>query len=459
LVLALLGGVFAIAAWQPAFDPIAPPAAASFDPDLVKRGAELAAIGDCGVCHTTAAGRAFAGGRAIPTPFGAIYSTNITPDPETGIGRWSEAAFQRALRRGVRRDGAYLYPAFPYDHFTLVSDDDDKALYAFLMTRQPVRAAAPDNELPFPLNVRLVLFGWDSLFLRPGPYHADSAHDDTWNRGAYFAEGLGHCGACHTPRNLLGAEKTDEKFAGGVAEGWTAYALDASSPAPVPWNAEALSQYLGHSFADDHGVARGPMADVANDLRSVPENDVRAIATYVAAQMGHRDATGAKTAQQVDSQSQRGKAMTASNADSQADTLRIDDTKGEGAVIFAGACAGCHEGPRAMPYGGIDLALSSGISGPSADNLINIVLYGLPAAEAAHAPIMPGFANAMNDAQLAALVRYLRGHFSDRGPWSDIEKSVREARSGTRAATINQAPANQPAPAGTMQRTTHEAQR
>jgi mono/diheme cytochrome c family protein len=175
--------------------------------------------------------------------------------------------------------------------------------------------------------------------------------------------------------------------------------------------------------------------------------------------MGNRGAADPKITQHVDTQNQRGKAVTASNADSQADTLRIGDANSEGAQIYAGACAGCHQGPRAMPYGGIDLALSSGISGPSANNLINIVLYGLPAAGAARAPIMPGFASAMNDDQIAALARYLRVHFSDKGPWSDIEHSVRAARSSARAATVSPAPANQPAPPGTTQRTTHEAQR
>ena len=459
VILVLAAGVFAIAAWQPAMDPVAPPPANSFDPNLVKRGAELAALGNCDSCHTGPVGRGYSGGRAVPTPFGTIYSTNISPDAETGIGQWSQAAFLRALRRGVRRDGAYLYPAFPYDHFTLVSDDDGRALYAFLMTRDPVHAVAPENKLPFPLNLRLVMFGWDFLFLRSGPYRADAAHDDTWNRGAYLAEGLGHCGACHTPRNIFGAEKADQKFAGGAAEGWAAYALNASSPAPVPWNAEALTQYLSRGFADDHGVARGPMAEVANGLRSVPETDLHAIAVYVAAQMGDRAATNPRTAQQVETQAQRGTAVTQTSADSQADTLRLNDADSEGALIYAGACAGCHQGPRALPYGGIGLSLSSGINGPSADNLINLVLYGLPAAEAAHAPIMPGFANAMSDTQVAALAGYLRGHFSDKGPWSGIEESVRAARNRARAATDSHAPANGPTPPGTAQRTTNEAQR
>ena len=158
IVLAFGAGIFAMAARRPAIEPVAQPPASTFDPDLVKRGSELAAIGNCAVCHTAPGGREFAGGRAVPTPFGTIYSTNITPDPQTGIGNWSPAAFSRAMRYGVRRDGAYLYPAFPYDHFTLVSDSDNEAIYAFLMTKEPVRTTPPDNQLPMSRSVGTCCF-------------------------------------------------------------------------------------------------------------------------------------------------------------------------------------------------------------------------------------------------------------------------------------------------------------
>ena len=460
VTLALAGGVFAIFAWRPAIAPIAPPAANSFDPAAVKRGGVLAAIGSCDVCHTAPGGRAFAGGRAVPTPFGSIYSTNITPDPDTGIGQWSQAAFQRAMRFGVRRDGAYLYPAFPYDHFTLVSDDDDNALYAYLMTRAPVRAPPLPDRLPFPLNVRFAMFGWNLLFLRPGPYRADAAHDAAWNRGAYLVDGLGHCGACHTPRNVLGAERADLKFSGAEVEGWTAYALNELSPAPVPWNADALRHYLRNGYDDGHGVARGPMAEVARDLRVISSDDMRAIAMYVAEQMNRAAPERDVVVQRVEMQHARGRSDAAASADGEANALRAIDTKNdEGAVTYAGACAGCHEGPRALPYGGIDLMLTSAISGPSADNLVNIVLYGLPAAEAAPAPIMPGFAGAMNDVQVVALARYLRARFSDKAPWTDIVKSVHDARSRAHIPAASRAPVVEPTPSGPAQQAHHEAQR
>src|ERR1700730_7121088 len=169
----LAGGGFLIWAWQPEIAAIKPPPKAAFDPVLVRKGAQLAAIGNCGVCHTTEGGQAFAGGRALPTPFGTIYATNITPDPDTGIGRWSEAAFQRAMRDGVNRPGQPLYPAFPYDHFTKVVDDDIKAIYAFLMTREPVRQETPANDLPFPLDIRLTVAGWKLLYLAKSVYQPD----------------------------------------------------------------------------------------------------------------------------------------------------------------------------------------------------------------------------------------------------------------------------------------------
>jgi mono/diheme cytochrome c family protein len=234
----LIGGVVAAfaVAWRPAIPAIEPPAPQSFEANLVKRGRDLAAIGNCNDCHTVRGGKAFAGGLVVPTPFGAIYSSNITPDPETGIGRWSEAAFRRAMRSGVDRAGRHLYPTFPYDHFTNVTDEDDRALYAFLMTRQPVHAPARANELAFPLNQRFVVAGWKLLFLRRETYRPDSAQSAEWNRGAYLVEGLAHCGACHTPRNALGAERVSAPFSGGDVDNWHAYAINARSPSPLPWD-------------------------------------------------------------------------------------------------------------------------------------------------------------------------------------------------------------------------------
>src|SRR4030081_3558806 len=174
LVLAAAAAAFAVI-WRPAIAAIDPPAPQSFDAGLIKRGRALAAVGNCSDCHTVRGGKTFAGGLPVPTPFGIIYSSNITPDAETGIGGWPEAAFRRAMRSGVGRDGRHLYPTFPYDHFTNVTDDDDRALYAYLMTRPPVHAPARENQLSFPLDQRFVVAGWKLLFLRRGTYQPDSA--------------------------------------------------------------------------------------------------------------------------------------------------------------------------------------------------------------------------------------------------------------------------------------------
>ena len=209
-VLGILG--FGALAWQPAIAPITPPARANFAPALVAKGEALAGGGHCAECHTAQDGQKFAGGYAMATPFGTIYSTNITPDPETGIGTWSEAAFARAVREGVARDGSLFFPAFPYNHFTGLSDDDVMALYAYFMTRAPIHAVARENSLPFPLNVRYLQAGWRLLFFRAGRFEPDTRKSAEWNRGAYLAETLGNCSGCHTPRNLLGAEKASHSL-------------------------------------------------------------------------------------------------------------------------------------------------------------------------------------------------------------------------------------------------------
>jgi mono/diheme cytochrome c family protein len=274
--------VFLALAWRPAIAPIDPPAKASFSAELIAKGEVLAGAGYCAVCHTRQGGQLFAGGYPMPTPFGTIYSTNITPEPETGIGRWSLEAFTRAMHEGISRDGSHLFPAFPYDHFTKVWDDDVKALYAYLMTRPPVRTPALANTIPFPLNIRVFQEGWKILSFRSGRFEPVAGKSVEWNRGAYLALGLSHCGACHTPRNLLGAEKTGDAYAGAVVDNWIAPPLTAANPAPVPWTQEELRSYLRNGMSVLHGTTAGPMSPVVHGLAALPESDVQAIATYFA---------------------------------------------------------------------------------------------------------------------------------------------------------------------------------
>ena len=412
---------FAALAWRPEIPAVEPPNRAGFDPALIARGAELTMLGNCNVCHTKAGGRAYAGGRGLQTPFGTIYATNITPDPDTGIGRWSETAFLRAMREGVRRDGSHLYPVFPYDHFTKVSGADLRAIYAFLMTREPVRADTPANVLPFPLSMRTLIAGWKLMFLKVGELGPDPVLSAELNRGAYLVEGLAHCGACHTPRNSLGAERNEAYLGGGETEGWYAPALNASTTAPVAWTADQLFAYLRNGFVPTHGVAAGPMQPVANNLGAVAEADVRAIAAYVAALVGPPTASRSERLGKPEARGEH--QPTGSRTGAQ--TIRSAD----GAIIYAGACAPCHEATgQRFSARGIHLGSSKVVTMPDARNLAHVILEGIASPEASPAAMMPGFADALSDAQVAALMGYLRATFSNRPAWSDLEGTVRGVR-------------------------------
>jgi mono/diheme cytochrome c family protein len=352
------------------------------------------------------------------------------------------------MREGVDRRGRHLYPAFPYDHFTLLTREDNQALYAFLMTRTPVRAAPPRNDLRFPFNLRVLIAGWKILYLNKGPYRANPKADEEWNRGAYLVEGLAHCGACHTPRNALGAEKKNEAYSGGHAEGWYAYAINSASPAPIPWDRESLFWYLRRGWIDLHGVSRGPMAAVTANLGSVPEADVRAIAVYIASLIGESSEERRRRAEALIKEiSSSLPNRLPGSADSQAPPVIEAADNSLGAVIYAGACSTCHESGRPLPYGGLHLRLSTGLHAPDGRNVVNVVLAGLPPAEGERAPQMPGFAGAMNEPQLVSLLQYLRSRFSDAPPWSDLEEIVQERLTGREKFDVTPSDGEQAVPA------------
>jgi mono/diheme cytochrome c family protein len=407
LIFTLAAAAFAWASW-PSIPPGAPPGRAAFPIERIRRGAELAAIGDCAVCHTTRDGQPYAGGRAVPTPFGVVYATNITPDPKSGIGTWSEAAFRRAMRQGIARNGAHLYPVLPYPHFTRASDADIAALYAFLMTRTPVDARPPPNRLVFPLNQRIVLAGWNLLFLRPGPWRPDPAHDAVWNRGAYLVEAVGHCGACHTPHNALGAEEAARRLGGGEAERWYAPPLQGASPAPQPWTEAALATYLRTGFDAQHGAAAGPMTAVTTELGDVPDADVTAMATYVASLMP-RASPGSRPP---------------------ADGTRPAVNEAEAArPLFQGACAGCHGADAPMMQGGApSLALSTSVNAATPRGVVQVILNGIPWRRGVAQPYMPPFAAALTNDQVAALAGYVRAAYSNKPAWADVPATVKKLR-------------------------------
>lgn len=400
-------------------DPVAPgaaPARASFDAALIAKGAQLAAIGNCQVCHTAEGGRSFAGGRPLETPFGTFYGTNITPDPDTGIGRWSEQAFVRALREGVDRDGRHLYPAFPYEYYTRLTDEDIRALYAYIATREPVRAQNRPHDLRAPFNMRALLGTWKALYFERGAFRPDPARDAQWNRGAYLVNGLGHCGACHTPRSFLGAEKKDQPFSGGVAEGWHGPALDASSPAPVPWTAEQLFKYLRTGLDDVHAIAAGPMDPVVRNLARAPEEDVRAMAAYLEALAGP---PSAERRRKADAALAQAKAASRAN--------------GRGAEIYAGACGACHDRSREAGSGGaLSLALGTAMTIPTSSNLLRITLEGIAPPEGEPGRAMPGFADALTDGQVKDLAAYIRSEFGRAAAWTDVDEELKRIREESR---------------------------
>jgi len=423
VILAVVG--FAAWAWRPAIAPLE--GQETFDPKLIARGAELARIGNCSVCHTASAGAAYAGGRALQTPFGSVYATNITPDPEYGIGQWSEEAFRRAMHEGVRRDGRHLYPAFPYDHFTRLWDEDVRSLYAFLMTRAPVNAPNHRNELAFPFNIRPLIAGWKLLFFSPGRFEPDPARNGDLNRGAYLVHALAHCGACHTPRNVLGAEKSEETFGGGEAEGWHAPALNADSTSPAPWTEEQLLTYLQRGFVFPHGVAAGPMQAVTNSLAGAPEADVKAIATYVASVLGPATASRRQHAEELLArlrQEQEGPANPTTGTVGAASGAANDDSS-----LYVGACATCHE-PTGQGFSahGIPLSLSKVVALPDPSNLIRVILDGIEPPDGAPYALMPGFDGALTDEQIVHLAELLRRTYSDQPPWNDVAAALRKVR-------------------------------
>jgi len=420
-----VGGLFAWAARWPVFEPIDRPERESFDAALVEKGATLAALGACAVCHTAEGGEAYAGGRPLPTPFGVIHATNISPDPETGIGRWSEAAFRRALRRGIDRAGNHLYPAFPYDHFTRLTDDDITALYAYVMTRTPAAAETPENTLAFPYNIRLAMAGWNLLYLDAGGFEPNPARDEQWNRGAYLVEGIGHCGACHTPRNVFGAEKAGVPLAGGDVEGWHATALNAASPAPAPWDEDEMVNYLLDGWDGNHGIAAGPMTPVVDELAAISDDDAYAIAAYVLSfQAGDGDGARGESARAF--AAARAFGGTETPAGGPTPPAGADSAFGRGLAVFARVCANCHRAnARAAP-----LALTSTVNSPDPRNFLQIVVDGIVPPEGAFDRSMPGFGGALSDADLVDLATFVRAHFSKNPEWDDLEVTVQVVRDG-----------------------------
>lgn len=419
---AAFAGLATLSPIRGAFPEIARPDPAAFSAAAVERGRLVAAAGACAACHDGPDGTPLAGGRAFATPFGTVHAANVSPDPGTGIGAWSYPAFARAMREGVARDGRHLYPVHPYTSFVNVADADLQDLYAYVMSAAPVRAATPPAKMRPPFGLRPLMAGWNALFLRPTEVAADPARGEAWNRGAYLVEGLGHCSACHSPRNALGAEaRGAARWSGGEADGWHAPALGTASAGPVGWTAEALYEYLRTGGAAGHGAAAGPMAAVVASLSALSDADIRAMATYLSTLDG--PAVSPETAAR-----QTADALAAAEA---ARTVAAEVAPA-GARIFEGACSSCHEGgPLAA------LALSTSLHAATPTNALAALLHGVdaPAAFAHRAALpeevmaMPSFAASLSDRQLADLLAYLRARFAPSAPaWDASADAVAAGR-------------------------------
>lgn len=393
----VLGAALAVA-WLMQAPPSVPPSASSVDrgtSEAISRGAYLARAGNCLSCHTVPDGKPYAGGRAIPTPFGTLYASNITPDPETGLGKWSAEDFWRALHEGKSRDGSLLYPAFPYTNYTKVTRGDADALFAYLRSIPSVAQAPKPHEMRFPYDKRSLLAGWRALYFKEGAYANDPKQSPQWNRGAYLVEGLGHCNACHAARNTWGAVK-DEQIGGGLIPmlNWYAPALVSNRETGLgAWPVAEIVALLRTGVAH-RGAVFGPMSEVVRDsLQHLSDEDVTAMAVYLKSQPadeGPEEDSGMRvTAEQKEAMEKLG------------------------AGIYKDNCAGCHQpGGEGVPRIYPPFAGNQAILMRNPVNAIRITLNGgFPPSTAGNPrPYgMPPFAHLLSDDEVAAAVTYIRG--------------------------------------------------
>ncbi|OVZ91612.1 gluconate 2-dehydrogenase [Yersinia frederiksenii] len=380
---------------------------ASANADLIARGEYLTKAADCVACHTTKDGKPFAGGLAFKTPMGTLYSPNITPDKATGIGSWTDEEFLRALHEGKGKNGENLYPAFPYTSYTLLKDDDVKAIKAYLFSLPAVHQPNRENDMPFPFNQRWGLWFWNLVNFDGQRFEPDSSKDAQWNQGAYFVEALGHCGECHTPRNITMGMKDSKAYAGTEIDGWTAFNITSDPHAGIGgWSQEQIVQYLRSGHVDGKAQAAGPMAEVIeNSTRHLTDSDLNAMAVYL------RTLKPLNPDDETKSRSDWGQPATSVN------TLRgmpfTADNNTEGARLYLGNCASCH----GFTGGGVQdgyypsLMKNSVVGASAPNNLINVILHGVSRKTNDGAVFMPGFANTLTDEQVVSLSNYLLQQF------------------------------------------------
>jgi fructose 5-dehydrogenase cytochrome subunit len=402
---------------------------------VIARGEYLATAADCGACHTAPGRKPFAGGLPIDTPLGTIYSTNITPSADFGIGRYTEEEFSRALRRGIRRDGANLYPAMPYTSYAKFTDDDAHALYKYIMQAvTPVDQSTPPTELPFPMNIRLSMMAWNLLFLDTAAFVPDSHQSADWNRGAYLVEGAAHCSTCHSPRGFLMQEETARALSGAQVGPWYAPNITSDPVSGIgSWTKQDLAAYLRTGHLSRKAQAAGSMSEaVSRSFQHLKAPDIDAIATYVKSVPAVHD-PGDET-----SRFTMGKAFSELATLRGRDGIRSDnDDHATGAELFEGNCASCHsaEGQGSKDGYYPSLFLNSATGAKNATNLVAAILYGVDRTISGRQAFMPGFgghpndANPLSDRDIAVLGNYVLSHYGSAGTVI-TEKQVAEVRQG-----------------------------
>jgi mono/diheme cytochrome c family protein len=382
-------------------------AASEPSPETIAHGQALVVAGDCASCHTADPAKPFAGGKRIDTPFGGIYAPNLTPDRDTGIGAWTDADFTRALRFGIAPDGSSYYPAFPYPYFTKMTKDDTLAIRAYLATQAPVANRVKPPELRWPFNYRFLMRAWNYLFFKPGLFEPDQLKSATWNRGGYLVTGLSHCGACHTPKNYLGADKAKLAFSGNEVGGWFAPRLDSATRSGLKsWSVEDITEYL-QSGRNAKSHADGLMAEVVvNSTSKMSDADVHAMAVYLK-NLPPGPAEPAVTAPQ-------------------------ESEMKAGQAVYARFCIACHEAdgsgaPRIYP----PLPGNALLQSADPSSTLRVTLDGAHTVTTPRAPNtgeMPAYAKQLSDEQIAAVTNYIRNSWGNAAPLVTTAQ-VKKARS------------------------------
>ena len=384
-----------------AADPTGVPLALK-DATQIARGEYLARAADCMVCHTSPDGKPYAGGFAFNLPFGTLYSTNITPDKETGIGDYTDAQFLAALRRGVRDDGARLYPAMPFTSYTFLTDADALAIKAYLFSLAPVHGPDRADTLSFPFNQRWLLGIWSCLCNPDQRFQANPAQSPEWNRGAYVSEALAHCGECHTPRNVAFALNNRKKFSGAVTAGWRAYNITGDPGTGIGGWREDVFVYLSKGHAMGHGTAAGPMGEAVDESFShmAPE-DVRAVVTYL------------RSIPAVASSDLPATLAPPADSSHKVGPMTVDS---RGKEVFEGACASCHDWSGVSPISAFaTLTGARAVNDPSATNVAQIVISGTRRINPPDVLSMPAFGAIYSDAEIAAVANYVTARFGAKG--------------------------------------------